>query len=222
MSDSNQAVITELPQSLPVFPLGSVLLLPGGKLPLNIFEPRYLAMIQSVLGGHRMIGMVHPQTDEGQPDGLYPLGCAGRIVHFEEADDGRFEILLAGVCRFSIRRERPLAPGGYREVEPDWNAFLQDLRSPADEDFDLDRTALLEAFAAVLEHRAQQLNMRAVASLSNAELVRVIAQHSPLAAIERQSLLEADTLPELAEQLRALLECARAIMAIPSAPQSRH
>lgn len=215
-------MITDLPQRLPIFPLGSVLLLPGGQLPLNIFEPRYLAMIKAVLGSHRMIGMVHPQTDEGEPDLLYPLGCAGRIVHFEEADDGRFEIMLAGVCRFSIARERPLAPGGYREVEPDWSHFLADVREVAEEDFDLDRSALLTAFAAVLEHRAQQLNMRAVARLSNTELVRVIAQNSPLAAIERQSLLETKSIPELSEQLTALLECARAIMAIPSVPQSRH
>lgn len=222
MSQGAQSLITDLPHCLPVFPLGSVLLLPEGQLPLNIFEPRYLAMVKAVLGSHRMIGMVHPQTDEGHPDNLYPLGCAGKIVHFEESQDGRFEIMLAGVCRFAMAREMPLAPGGYREVEPDWSDYLDDLRQQSTDDCDIDRKALLEAFAAVLEHRAQQLNMRAVARLNNAELVRVIAQHSPLAAIERQSLLETNGVQELAEQLTALLECARAIMAIPAAPQSRH
>jgi len=120
--------LTDMPAELPVFPLTGVLLLPGGKLPLNIFEPRYLAMVERALAGNRLIGMVQPavanpddnigleaqvdddqpyaeQTLAAQPPKLYRTGCAGRGVQFEEAEDGRYLILLKGVCRFRIGRE---------------------------------------------------------------------------------------------------------------------
>ncbi|WP_404325943.1 LON peptidase substrate-binding domain-containing protein [Aerophototrophica crusticola] len=99
----------QLPGSIPVFPLMGVLLLPRGKLPLNIFEPRYLAMVQDALASDRMIGMIQPQATEApeRPPRLYGLGCAGRITSFAETDDGRFLITLTGVCRFALGRSCP-------------------------------------------------------------------------------------------------------------------
>ena len=110
----------ELPQTLPIFPLTGVLLLPRGKLPLNIFEPRYLAMTEDALHGDRLIGMMQPLEEDaaGDQPPVFPVGCAGRITQFSETDDGRFLITLTGLCRFRIDRELPLflrlSPGGSR------------------------------------------------------------------------------------------------------------
>src|ERR1700756_4926005 len=103
----------ELPSVLPIFPLAGVLLLPRGRLPLNIFEPRYLAMTRDALAGERMIGMVQPTDPRvvGENPPVYPTGCAGRITSFSETDDGRFLITLTGVSRFRIREELPLLEG---------------------------------------------------------------------------------------------------------------
>jgi hypothetical protein len=111
-----------LPDAIPIFPLTGVLLLPRGRLPLNIFEPRYLAMTQDALGGERLIGMVQPSDPQNDNRGggqmnppVYPIGCAGRITAFSETDDGRYLITLTGVSRFRIREELPLL-GGYRRA----------------------------------------------------------------------------------------------------------
>src|SRR4029078_3457076 len=109
----------ELPPTLPIFPLPGVLLLPRGKLPLNIFEPRYLAMTEEALHGDRLIGMVQPLEEDaggGQPP-VCPVGCAGRMTQFSETEDGRYLITLTGICRFRIERELPLFCG-YRRVAP--------------------------------------------------------------------------------------------------------
>src|SRR5271155_4493810 len=117
-----------LPAILPIFPLTGVLLLPRGRLPLNIFEPRYLAMTRDALAGERLIGMVQP-TDpgaSGSNPSVYPTGCAGRITSFSETEDGRFLITLTGLCRFRIGAELPLEKG-YRRVVPQWHEFGRDV-----------------------------------------------------------------------------------------------
>src|SRR5260370_40404840 len=117
----------ELPATLPIFPLTGVLLLPRGRMPLNIFEPRYLAMVSDAMAYPRLIGMVQPregQGDAGDPP-VYQTGCAGRITGFGELDDGRYEITLTGVARFSIEEELPLVKG-YRPVRVDWSRFRRD------------------------------------------------------------------------------------------------
>src|SRR5207249_11764757 len=123
MSDRERAA---LPDTLPIFPLTGVLLLPRGRLPLNIFEPRYLAMTRDALGGERLIGMVQPSDPQDDNRGgggpnppVYPVGCAGRVTQFSETDDGRYLLTLTGVSRFRIREELPLLDG-YRRVVPDW------------------------------------------------------------------------------------------------------
>ena len=121
-----------LPDILPIFPLTGVLLLPRGRLPLNIFEPRYLAMTRNALGGERLIGMVQPSDPQDDNRGgggpsppVYPVGCAGRVTQFSETDDGRYLLTLTGVSRFRIREELPLL-SGYRRVVADWQPFAHD------------------------------------------------------------------------------------------------
>src|SRR5437588_8178059 len=142
MSDRERAV---LPDTLPIFPLTGVLLLPRGRLPLNIFEPAYLAMTRDALGGERRIGMVQPNEPQQDNRGggamnppVYPVGCAGRITAFAESDDGRYLITLTGVSRFRIVEELPLLDG-YRRVRPDWEPFGRDLGPDEAGDFDRDR-----------------------------------------------------------------------------------
>src|SRR5690348_6193405 len=129
-----------LPEVLPIFPLTGILLLPRGRMPLNIFEPRYIAMTRDALAGERLIGMVQP-SDPGAPGRnpqVYPIGCAGRITSFSETEDGRFLITLTGVSRFRTREEMPLLEG-YRRVAPQWDEFARDLESEADPAFDRQR-----------------------------------------------------------------------------------
>src|SRR6201993_3239345 len=131
---------TALPSMLPIFPLTGVLLLPRGRLPLNIFEPRYLAMTRDALAGERLIGMVQP-SDPGvaaENPPVYPTGCAGRITSFSETDDGRFLITLTGISRFRIREELPLLEG-YRRVVPNWQEFARDIEGEEAPNFDRER-----------------------------------------------------------------------------------
>src|SRR5262249_42162476 len=130
-----------LPAILPIFPLTGVLLLPRGRLPLNIFEPRYLAMASDALGDDRMVGIVQPSRPRhplARNPPVYPTGCAGRITSFSETEDGRFLITLTGVSRFRIHEELALVRG-YRRVAPEWLEFAADLDSEAEPSFDRDR-----------------------------------------------------------------------------------
>ena len=131
---------TTLPAILPIFPLTGVLLLPRGRLPLNIFEPRYLAMTRDALAGDRLIGMVQPSDPGASGDNppVYPTGCAGRITSFAETEDERFLITLTGTCRFRIRDELPLLEG-YRRIVPEWSGFARDLDSEDEPAFDRER-----------------------------------------------------------------------------------
>jgi len=128
---TGEAVLNALPDALPLFPLNGVLLLPRGGLPLNVFEPRYLAMVDAALATDRMIGIVQPAADGvaglSAPDGtnLYRVGCAGRIRAFEETDDGRYMIELRGVCRFDITEELEMRDG-FRNIRPDYSRFASD------------------------------------------------------------------------------------------------
>src|SRR4051812_23123661 len=136
-----------LPEVLPIFPLIGVLLLPRGRLPLNIFEPRYLAMTRDAMGAERMIGMIQP-ADPNDPGGnppVYRTGCAGRITSFSETEDGRFLITLTGIARFDVKEELPLLRG-YRRVATEWSSYRGDL-DPEEDDIDRERLlAVLKVF----------------------------------------------------------------------------
>lgn len=198
----------DLPDVIPIFPLADVLLLPGGRLPLNIFEPRYLNMIMDALGGGRMIGMVLPLDNGPLPPGrdkpkVFSVGCAGRVSAFSETDDGRILITLTGVCRFGVGKELPLHRG-YRRVEAEWDDFAQDLALP--DDIRLDRERLMQALKAFAARHRMQIDPQIVGALSPLNLVTSLAMLCPFSAVERQALLEADSPQERSDTLVTLLE----------------
>ena len=193
-----------LPEILPIFPLTGVLLLPRGRLPLNIFEPRYLAMTRDAMDGERLIGMVQPSDPpirELNP-AVYPTGCAGRITNFSETEDGRFLVTLTGVSRFRIKEELPLL-SGYRRVVAEWDDFCGD-RSPDDAGFD--RARLTQGLRNFFTHRQVQADWNAIDQAPGEHLVTSIAMMCPFAPNEKQALLEAKTLDERARLLTALIE----------------
>jgi hypothetical protein len=207
----------QLPETLPIFPLSGVLLLPGGKLPLNIFEPRYLAMIFDTLAGHRMIGMVQPMqpggyagdglpTEDGRPK-VNRVGCAGRIVSFNETEDGRLLLALSGVCRFEVGRELDLAQGGYRRVSSIFSPFRADL-DQSDEAVDLDRERLMAALAAFFRGKKLSADWEAVKQAADQNLVTSLSMVLPLGPVEKQALLEAADTTARAKLLVAFLEMA--------------
>jgi hypothetical protein len=198
----------DLPRILPVFPLTGALLLPEGRLPLNIFEPRYLAMVEDALGWGRLIGMVQPVTgeDEGIPT-LYGTGCAGRISSFDETEDGRLLITLTGVCRFHIGTE--VDPSrGYRRVDADWSAFRGDLDQP--EAVALDRDRLFVLLRAYLKQQGLELNLKAVEAASDLALTVNLPMALPFEPPEKQALLEAADPAIRGQTLITLMEMALA------------
>ncbi|MGE5202061.1 MAG: LON peptidase substrate-binding domain-containing protein [Acidobacteriota bacterium] len=198
-----------LPPAIPIFPLTGVLLLPHGRMPLNVFEPRYLAMVSDALPWPRLIGMVQPlegRGDAGEPP-VYQIGCAGRIVHFSETEDGRYVIQLAGVARFQIAAELPMQRG-YRLVRPDWSRFRADVAPPAQGG--LDRERLLAALRPFLQRRNVGIDWDAAGKAPDDALVTTLAMACPFQPSEKQALLEADTLAARASLLTALLEMAGA------------
>ncbi len=197
----------ELPEILPIFPLESVLLLPNGILPLNIFEPRYLAMIRDSLGAARMIGMIQPKGagELGQGPVLFDAGCAGRIISFSETPDGRYLITLRGTCRFNIADELALL-SGYRRVVPDFTRWRGDLLEPAVAGIDSSR--LIELLERYLTSQNSQANWTAIKDMGPGELVTTIAMTCPFDTGEKQALLEATDLAHCSEVLTTLLEMA--------------
>ena len=204
-----------LPQVLPIFPLVGVLLLPRGRLPLNIFEPRYLAMTRDALGGERLIGMIQPSDATRDPPAdpglagmspaVYPVGCAGRITQFSETDDGRFLITLTGVSRFRIAGELPLL-SGYRRVVPDWQAFAQDREMLDAPQFD--RARLVRGLKNFFGQRQLSADWSAIEKAPAEQLVTSIAMACPFAPPEKQALLEAADFTERANLLTGLVEMA--------------
>src|ERR1700733_13853337 len=208
-----------LPETLPIFPLTGVLLLPRGRLPLNIFEPRYLAMTRDAMEGERLIGMVQPcdpPIRELNP-AVYPTGCAGRITSFSETEDGRFLLTLTGVSRFRIKEELPLL-SGYRRVVADWQDFPDD-RDPDAAGFD--RARLVEGLRTFFTQRQVQADWEAIDKAPGEHLVTSIAMMCPFAPNEKQALLEARTLGERANLLTALIEMTATAPAPTPAPRLR-
>ena len=198
--------LADLPRILPIFPLPGVLLLPGGRLPLNIFEPRYLAMVRDALAGERLIGMVQPRepaADVGAAK-VYGIGCAGRITAFSETPDGRNLITLTGVIRFDIERELP-SIGGYRRIAADYGKFQDDL---ADDDNGIDRQRLLAALGAYFDAAGIEGDWAAIKETGNKPLVTSLAMVCPFDGAEKQALLEAMTLRERVAATTMMMELA--------------
>ena len=197
-----------LPPVLPIFPLNGVLLLPRGQLPLNIFEPRYLAMTRDAMAGDRLIGMVQPQNPNqlmaGNPP-VYATGCAGVITDFAKTQDSRFLITLTGLCRFRIGEELPLV-SGYRRVVPDWTRYAADL--DGEEDADFDRHRLLQSLRTYFGRNRISANWEALAAVRGERLIASLAMVCPFEPSEKQALLEAADLGARARLLTTIVEMA--------------
>ena len=207
-----------LPGSLPLFPLTGVLLLPHGLLPLNIFEPRYINMVDDALAGDRMIGMIQPADPEPQgfDPPLFRTGCAGRITSFAE-DGERYLITLTGICRFDVIEEVPTTRL-YRRAVPDWTSYGGDL--DAEESALIDRRRLMTGLKPFLKARRLSIDWQALETLSDVRLVTTLAMICPFAAAEKQSLLQASGLAERAALLTGLVEMA--LLERPDGGSARH
>lgn len=196
-----------LPSEIPLFPLAGALMLPGGRLPLNIFEPRYLAMAEDALAGGRFLGMVQPdpglaRTEDGSQ--TYRIGCLGRLTSFAETEDGRFLITLTGIIRFRIMEEgKPRR--GYRRARVEYGDYAPDLMldGPAPQ---IDRTALLAALRVYFKARGIEANWDAVDETEDAMLVTTLCMLCPFDVREKQALLESRCTATRAEMLVALMQ----------------
>lgn len=202
------ASVTELPDSIALFPLSKALLLPGTHRPLNIFEPRFVDMIDDALAGNRMIGLIQPRdSDQEAPRGpvpLEPVGCIGRITHFEEQAENRYFVILEGVCRFEPVQELTTATP-YRQATISALAYAEDF-SPLEGEDGIDRQRLTGVLRSYAEFAQIEVDWDEIHEMSTGELINLSAMLTPYGAREKQALLEAPTLADRAETLIALAE----------------
>ncbi len=214
-----QTRFDDLPETLPVFPLSGALLLPWGRLPLNIFEPRYLNLVLDSLKTGRLFGMVQPDYDKADREksdtnpkvtrlhaepAVYSVGCVGRVSSLEETEDDRLLITLRGLSRFRIMSE---AEGlkGYRRFNVSYEEFKDDMEPLEKFDLDLDRDALMERLRPYLEAQSMRINIDAIKGLSETTLITSLCMICPFDPREKQALLEAPSIASRAETLTALL-----------------
>jgi Lon protease-like protein len=214
-----QTSFEDLPEIIPVFPLPRALLLPGGRLPLNIFEPRYLNMVLDSLGAGRIFGMVQPDQEhtaklEKQENGgsvvklhpepvLFQVGCTGRVSSLEETDDGRLLITLKGLARYRIVEEVE-GRRGYRRARVSYDDYKNDMQPPPH--FELDRPLLMERLKPYLDAQGMRINLDAIKGLSENTLVTSLCMICPFDPREKQALLEAPSMEARAATLLALLQ----------------
>jgi Lon protease-like protein len=197
----------DLPEVIPVFPLPGALLLPRGQMPLNIFEPRYLAMVDDALrDGHRLIGMIQPDVTHGEANKpqLFKIGCLGRITQLAESGDGRYLIELTGIARFRVEQELPVKTE-YRQCRVTYAPFVDDFIARKGEDA-VDRAAVLTALRDFMKANNLQADWEGIDQAPNEALVNALSMMSPYGPPEKQALLEAPDLKTRAELLVAITE----------------
>ena len=198
----------DLPEVIPVFPLPGALLLPRGQMPLNIFEPRYLAMVDDAMrSGHRLIGMIQPDishTEHRDRPTLFRVGCVGRITQLAESGDGRYLLELTGVSRFRVAEELAVTTP-YRQCRVDYADFIDDFTARKGEE-DVDRRALLAVLADFLKANNLRADWEGIDKAPNEALVNALAMMSPYGTPEKQALLEAPDLKTRAEILVAVTQ----------------
>jgi Lon protease-like protein len=198
---------SEMPSVIPVFPLAGALLLPRRPLPLSIFEPRYLAMVDDALSGDRLIGMIQPSEGEEASDmspELCAIGCLGRLTQFAETGDGRCFITLTGVARFRMIADMPVTTP-YRQARVDFSPYASDFREGEGESA-VDRPSLLSALRKFAEVNKFKVDWEDIKSASNEALVNGLSMLSPYGAREKQALLEASDLKARADMLVAITQ----------------
>jgi uncharacterized protein len=199
---------TDLPDTIAIFPLPKALLLPRARLPLHIFEPRYLAMIEDCLKTpHRLIGMIQPREVPGSTEKrLNAIGCAGRLTGFSETEDGRYMITLSGVSRFRVREEvEGFTP--YRRCQVDWSAFRRDT-GPEEDDASMDRTAFLALLSRYFEAKNLSTDWPSLNEAEPEFLINSLSMLCPFSPEDKQALLEAPSLTTRRETLVTLIEFA--------------
>jgi len=212
MIDERQVKASELPRTVPIFPLSGVLLLPGARLPLNIFEPRYLAMVRDALDGAGMIGMIQPREPEvadpaDRPE-IFGTGCVGRIAAHDETEDGRILVTLVGQCRFDVIQELPLK-NGYRRVVADYDPYAAtDIGE--ERHVTLDRMRLMMALRGYFMTHGIKADWEAIEGTPDDRLVTALAMICPFEASEKQALLESPDTNERGRVMIALMEMAMA------------
>ena len=209
---SESEAFEPLPAAVPVFPLTGAVLFPRGLLPLNIFEPRYLAMVKDAMAAtgaaHRVIGIIQPKGGgkNGAPPALYKIGCLGRITEYRETDDGRILIALAGISRFRVGAELD-RDTLYRQVVTDYHGFADDRHDPAPLD-SATRAGLEDALRPYLDARGLAADWDAVQSADDDALTITLASALPFEPAEKQALLETISLADRAQTLSALMSFA--------------
>lgn len=198
----------DLPETIPVFPLPGALLLPRSRLPLHLFEPRYLAMLDDVLKTPtRLIGMVQPYEGPGGQEGkLHSIGCAGRLTAFSETEDGRYMVTLSGISRFRVRDEvEGFTP--YRRFNVDWDGFGRDL-GPVEHDPDFDRDAFLQVLGRFFDDKGLKTDWESLGEAEDELLINSLSMLCPFEPEDKQALLEAPSLATRRETLVTLIEYA--------------
>ncbi len=197
----------DLPEVLPVFPLSQVIVLPGGRLPLNVFEPRYLALVDAALRGDRLFGMIQPldEEDGSESPRLYSVGSVGRIVHFSETDARQLFVVLLGICRFQVTGEAE-PQDGFRRLKVDYAMFREDVALPGGGAITAPRQKLAKTLKRFIEAHSLDIDLRALDSLALPSLVATLSMALPFEAPEKQALLEAPTLESRYNVLCALME----------------
>ena len=205
MTEPKQTLEAKFPETLPIFPLHGVLLLPRCTLPLNVFESRYLSMMRDAMDGDRMIGIIQPREEGGEEAGpqVYDVGCAGCITELRETDSGRYLITLTGVARFRVEQEL-CTTTAYRRIVPAWDAFGRDLRS--DEALEIERQRLLDLVREYFKLREIEANWEVIERANDEQLVNSLAMICPFEPSEKQALLEARSIIERSAAMMVLME----------------
>ena len=190
---------SELPKSIPLFPLDNVLLLPFGKLPLNIFEERYINMVLDSLKTNRMIGIIQPKNNNNE---LFMMGCVGRITSYIETPDYRLVLNLEGVCRF-VLNDQNLSPKGYYQGSVNCENYLDDLK---DMEPNLDRNSLIQKYSNFFKIKKLDIDREVLAETSNLQLLSTLAMLAPFNKIDKQAILESANVMERINTLNSILD----------------
>ena len=189
----------KIPSSIPLFPLENVLLLPFGKLPLNIFEERYINMVLDSLKTHRMIGIIQPKNNNND---FFMMGCIGKITSYIETPDYRLVLNLEGVCRF-VLHERNLTPKGYYQASIDTSDYLDDLNSMEPM---IDRNSLIQKYANFFKMKKLEIDKEVLAETSNLQLLSTLAMLAPFNKIDKQAILESPNVKERINTINSILD----------------
>ena len=189
----------QIPNSIPLFPLDNVLLLPFGKLPLNIFEERYIKMTLDALKKNRMIGVIQPKNNNNE---LFQMGCIGKITSYIETPDYRIVINLEGVCRFIVH-ESYLTPSGYLQANIDFQDYMDDLNEIEPT---IDRTTLIQKYSNFFKMRKLDIDKEVLAETSNLQLLSTLAMLAPFNKIDKQAILESPNIMQRIETINSILD----------------